>query len=119
MSKRHKVSASSSSSEVDYVRLCEDVVQRIEEVLKCQQVLKSRLCRGLATRLSAKIAQIREIVEGCGRYKPGFVLLLAALHRYYEKAEVLVNQCAEEDWCAAASSFIIGMVVDLDILWII
>lgn len=102
LSKGQEVSASSSSSEVDFVLLCEDIVKKIKEILRRSIVLNRRQCDTLATKLSEKVACIREVVESCGRDKDAFELLLKTLYRYYRKAEVLVEQCGGEDWCLAA-----------------
>lgn len=103
MSELQNVSASSSSRGVDYVRLCEDIVQRMEGVLNREMILNGRQCKSLAIYLSRVVVWVREMVEYNVSQKPALAPALTALYRYYESlAEILVRQCGEEDWCAAA-----------------
>lgn len=104
MSNSKRTNASSSSSAVDYVGLCEGIVQKMKEVLNHEWILNQRQCKFLASRLSIKIACICEVLEPYKVYICAFEPLLRTLYRYYAKAEVLVSQCGEEDWCRAAIS---------------
>jgi serine/threonine protein kinase len=93
---------SSSSREVDFLDLCTSNVRIVEDLAKGESLLNRRQCRDLSSKLLQTIGNIREVVLHCGASATLFRPALTNLYRYLEKAKLLVANCAEKDWCAAA-----------------
>jgi serine/threonine protein kinase len=93
---------SSSSREVDFLDLCTSNVRIVEDLAKGESLLNRRQCQDLSSKLSQTVGNIREVVSHSGASPTLFRPALTNLYRYLEKAKLLVTNCAEDDWCAAA-----------------
>ncbi|KAG0577478.1 hypothetical protein KC19_5G159500 [Ceratodon purpureus] len=82
--------------------LCKHSVGSIQDLEEGGILLNRKQCQDLSSKLSQIITNIEELVTYSGASIVSFGPALEKLYRCLEKAKLLVTNCAEEDWCAAA-----------------
>ena len=82
--------------------LCKYSVRSIKDRVESGILLNQKQCQDLSSKLSQIISNIEELASYSGASIVSFGPALEKLYRCLEKAKLLVTNCAEEDWCAAA-----------------
>ncbi|KAG0616745.1 hypothetical protein M758_5G139200 [Ceratodon purpureus] len=82
--------------------LCKYNVRSIKDRVESGILLNQKQCQDLSSKLSQIISNIEELASYSGASIVSFGPALEKLYRCLEKAKLLVTNCAEEDWCAAA-----------------
>ncbi|KAG0577474.1 hypothetical protein KC19_5G159100 [Ceratodon purpureus] len=82
--------------------LCKHSVCSIQDLEEGGILLNQKQCQDLSSKLSQIISNIEELASYSGASIVSFEPALERLYRCLEKAKLLVTNCAEEDWCAAA-----------------
>jgi serine/threonine protein kinase len=95
-------SLSSSLLGIDFWNLCTQNVRSIQDLANGGTLLNKRQCLDLSSKLSDTIQNIQELLLHCRAHVVLFRPALENLHRYLEKAKMLMEQCSEKDWCRAS-----------------
>ncbi|KAG0616923.1 hypothetical protein M758_5G152000 [Ceratodon purpureus] len=82
--------------------LCKHSVGSMKDHVEGGILLNQKQCQDLSSKLSQIITNIEELASYSGASIVLFGPALERLFRCLEKAKLLVTNCAEKDWCAAA-----------------